>query len=120
MYFPFQHPKKLGAFFVCISEAPKQWEGTISKQWRSFHWFSLNSELEATWINLIGWPHKASILEHAYAVIKHAYAVLEHFYANLEQGYVTNRDFMMQKHVFLIATKQIEKCAILGKVLNTV
>ena len=43
------------------SEAPKQWEGTISKKRRPFHWFSRNSELEATWISLIGWPHKMSI-----------------------------------------------------------
>ena len=27
---------------------------------RSFHWFSHNYELEATWISLIGWPHKTS------------------------------------------------------------
>ena len=25
-----------------------------------FHWFSCNSDLEATWISLIGWPHKTS------------------------------------------------------------
>ena len=42
------------------SEALKQWEGTISKKRRLFHWFSRNSELEATWISLIGWPHKTS------------------------------------------------------------
>ena len=47
-------------FYVCTSEAPKQWEGTISKKRRSFHWFSCNSELEVTWISLIGWPHKTS------------------------------------------------------------
>ena len=42
------------------SEAPKQWEGTISKKRRLFHWFSRNSELEATWIILIWWPQKTS------------------------------------------------------------
>ena len=42
------------------SDAPKQWEETISKKRRSFHWFSRNSELEATWINLIGRTHKKS------------------------------------------------------------
>ena len=30
------------------------------KKRRSFHWFSRNSELEATWISLIGWPNKTS------------------------------------------------------------
>ena len=42
------------------SEAPKQWEGTISKRRRSFCWFLYNFELEATWISLIHWPHKMS------------------------------------------------------------
>ena len=46
---------------------PKQWEGTISKKRRSFHWFSRNSELEATWISLIGWPHKTSSMYVYYA-----------------------------------------------------
>ena len=54
------------------SEAPKQWEGTISKKRRSFHWFSRNSELEATWISLIGWPHKTSIYYTQSYVIKSA------------------------------------------------
>ena len=34
--------------------------GTVSKKRRSFHWFSRNSELEATWVSLISWPHKMS------------------------------------------------------------
>ena len=38
------------------SEALQKWEG------RLFHWFSSNSEVEATWTSLIGWPHKTSIL----------------------------------------------------------
>ena len=45
---------------------PKQWEGTISKKRRSFHWFSHNSELEATWTSLIGWPHKTSNIHYVY------------------------------------------------------
>ena len=44
------------------SEAPKQWEGIISKKRRLFYWVSRNFELEATWISLIGWPHKTSII----------------------------------------------------------
>ena len=32
----------------------------ISKKTRSFRWFSSNSEVEATWASLIGWPHKTS------------------------------------------------------------
>ncbi len=32
----------------------------ILKETRSFHWFLSNSEVEATWISLIGWPHKTS------------------------------------------------------------
>ena len=43
-----------------IVPSQEQWEGTISKKRRLFQWFSRNSELEATWINLIGWPHKTS------------------------------------------------------------
>ena len=39
----------------------KQWEGTISKTIRLFHWFSRNSE--ATWISLIRLPHKRSTVE---------------------------------------------------------
>ena len=27
---------------------------------RAFHWFSSNSEVEATWASLISWPHKTS------------------------------------------------------------
>ena len=54
---------KYDQFYVCTSEAPKQWEETISKKRRSFNWFSCNSELEATWISLIGWPNKTSIIE---------------------------------------------------------
>ena len=30
------------------------------KKKRSFRWFSCNSEVEATWTSLIGWPHKTS------------------------------------------------------------
>ena len=48
-------------FYVCTSESPMQWEGTISKKRMSFHWFSHSSEKEATWISLIGWPHETSI-----------------------------------------------------------
>ena len=54
---------KLSCF---ISEAdnfwgfPKQWEGRISKKRRLFNRFSRNSELEATWISLIGWTNKTS------------------------------------------------------------
>ena len=43
-----------------IVPSREQWEGTISKKRRLFHWFSRNSELEATWISLIGWPRKTS------------------------------------------------------------
>jgi hypothetical protein len=32
----------------------------ILKKTRSFCWFSSNSEVEATWATLIGWPHKTS------------------------------------------------------------
>ena len=47
-------------FYVCTSEAPQKWQGTILKKRRSFCWFSRNSEVEATWISLTGWPHKTS------------------------------------------------------------
>ena len=40
-----------------IVPSREQWEGTISKKRRLFHWFSRNSELKATWISLIGWPN---------------------------------------------------------------
>ena len=46
--------------YVCTSEASQKWQGTISKKRRLFHWFSCNSEVEATWTSLIGWPHKTS------------------------------------------------------------
>ena len=39
------------------SEALQKWEGMILKKTRSF---SSNSEVEATWFCLIGWPHKTS------------------------------------------------------------
>ena len=42
------------------SEALQKWEGIILKKTRSFCWFSSNSEVEATWISFIGWPHKMS------------------------------------------------------------
>ena len=42
------------------SEALQKWEGMILKKKRLFHWLSSNSEVEATWISLIGWPHKTS------------------------------------------------------------
>ena len=44
------------------SEALQKWEGMISKKRRSLCWFSRNSEVEATWISLIGWPHKMSTI----------------------------------------------------------
>ena len=47
-----------------VSEDLKQWEGKILKKRGSFHWFSGNSELETTWISLIGWPHKTSNIAH--------------------------------------------------------
>ena len=43
------------------SEALKKWEGMILKKTMSFRWFSSNSEVEATWASMIGWPHKTSI-----------------------------------------------------------
>ena len=46
--------------FVCTSEALQKWEGMILKKTRLFRWFSHNSEVEATWTNLIGWPHRTS------------------------------------------------------------
>ena len=44
------------------SEALQKWEGMILKKTRSFRWFFGNSEVEATWASLIGWPHKTSII----------------------------------------------------------
>ena len=43
-----------------IVPSQEQWEGAISKKRRLFCWFSQNSELETTWISLIGWLHKTS------------------------------------------------------------
>ena len=34
----------------------------ILKKARSFCWFSSNSEVEAPWTSLIGWPHKTSTM----------------------------------------------------------
>ena len=42
------------------SEALQKWEGMSLKKTRSFQWFLSNSEVEATWASLIGWPHKTS------------------------------------------------------------
>ena len=41
----------------------------ILKERMSFHWFSSNSEAEATWFSLILWPHKTSNKYHLYLCI---------------------------------------------------
>ena len=38
-------------------------EGTKKVKSRSIHQYSWNSEVDTTWISLIGWPHKTSIIE---------------------------------------------------------
>ena len=40
------------------SEALQKWEGIILMKTRLFHWVSSNSEVEANWTSLFGWPHK--------------------------------------------------------------
>ena len=45
------------------SEALHKVEGTKKVKTKSFHQYSLNFEVEKTWISLIGWPHKTSIKE---------------------------------------------------------
>ena len=41
-------------------EAPQKMEGMKKIKSMSFHHFSWNSEVETTWISLIGWHHKTS------------------------------------------------------------
>ena len=41
-------------------EAPQKPSGTKKSKSRSFHQYSWNSEVETTWISLIGWHHKTS------------------------------------------------------------
>ena len=45
------------------SEALHKVEGTKKIKTLSFHQYSWNSEVEKTWITLIGWPHKTSTVE---------------------------------------------------------
>ena len=42
------------------SEALQKMEGMKKIKLMSFHQYSSNSEVEATWASLIGWPHKTS------------------------------------------------------------
>ena len=42
------------------SKALQKWEGMILMKRMSFCWFLRNSEVEASWISLIRWPHKGS------------------------------------------------------------
>ena len=44
------------------SEALQKMEGMKKIKSTSFHQYSWNSEVETTWINLIGWHHKTSTL----------------------------------------------------------
>ena len=43
------------------SEALQKMEGMKKTKSTSFHHYSWNSEVETTWISLIGWHHKTSI-----------------------------------------------------------
>ena len=54
------------------SEALQKSEGLILEKTRSFCWFSSNSEVEATWASLIGWPHKTSNTEPCKRCLKDA------------------------------------------------
>ena len=42
------------------SEALQKWEGLVLKKTKTFHWFSCNSEVEATWTSLNGGPYRTS------------------------------------------------------------
>ena len=48
----------------------------ILKKKRSFFWFLSNSEVEATWTSLIGWPHKTSSESY---VLNHGEQEMTHF-----------------------------------------
>ena len=46
------------------SEALQKMEGMKKIKSTSFHQYSWNSEVETTWINLIGWHHETSLVQH--------------------------------------------------------
>ena len=52
-------------------------EGTKKNKSMSFHQYSWNSELETTWISLIGWHHKTSIIYYTTVYIELKFFLLK-------------------------------------------
>ena len=54
--------KVLMTYFMFVLPRPRnKSRGQKKIKSRSFHQYSWNSEVDTTWISLIGWPHKTSI-----------------------------------------------------------
>ena len=49
-------------YFMFVLLRPRnKWRGQKKIKSRSFHQYSWNSEVDTSWISLIGWPHKTSL-----------------------------------------------------------
>ena len=70
-------------------------EGTKKIKSMSFHQYSGNSEVETTWISLIGWHHKTStIYQHGYLL---EIQILAQFFMQIYSNYsVLNSSFFLK------------------------